>query len=71
MKISNRNKNGITIQSDWSSSNFLFKDDSKTLRLLLCQSVNANLLLNSESYELKKGDVLICYPCEIISITTS
>lgn len=71
MKISNRNKNGITIQSDWSSSNFLFKDDSKTLRLLLCQSVNANLLLNSESYELRKSDVLICYPGDIMSITTS
>lgn len=72
MEISNRNnKNGIAIQSDWSSGNFFFKDDPKTLRLLLCQSVSVSLLLNSEPYELKNGDLLICYPGEGMNIAIS
>lgn len=60
--------NEVIVLNNWSSDNRLPGKEKDRLRLLFCRLGNARLTLNRETYELKNGRMLICFPGDTLEV---
>lgn len=69
MQISHeKNPCGVVLLNDWHADSTLPEGEKETLRLLFCRQGNVEIALNHELYELNGGDILICFPGDVMQV---